>query len=278
MCWAFFVYPLRGVAVVTTQTNDYEIENKEAVSYVERIPKAPFDGHLDLDFEGLGRFVGDFAATETNKEPRRKGCAGKRGERVIGNFTGSIDFGGWDGYAGWAAAEADAFVERSFELHCRHGAAEHVRKPKTLTDYVAPGFGSFSGWRYALSATQRRPHRITELAVFGYERPHAHGVNFDATTFERLAGGIVASRTVDRSVPIGDRLVASRGGYHPKRAVLRPPAPFSGVGTYSRSTHRLTGSLAVQFPGLRYRLAGNDTVADLIDEARISEKKPSENE
>lgn len=272
------IFPLRGVAVVSTETNDEEILNKESVNYVERIPKVPFDGHVDLDFEGLGSFVGDFTPAETNRQKRQKNCAGRPYEFVTGSFTGSIDFPGWDGYAGWGATSADAFLERSFELRCHPGAAERVRKPKTLTDYVAPGGGSPANWRYGLRATQRRSRRFTELNVFSYERPHVHGIDLDATTYERLADGIVAGRTIRRAVPLGHQLMVASGSRRPRRAVLRPPAPFSGVGFYSRGTHRLTGSLAVQFPGLRYRLAGSDTVANLVDEAGLPEKKPSENE
>jgi len=41
-------------------------------------------------------------------------------------------------------------------------------------------------------------------------------------------------------------------------------------------THRLTGSLVVGFPGLKLRLGGAHTVANLLDEAGLPEKSPHE--
>jgi hypothetical protein len=258
------IYPLRGVAVVTTASNNYEIESRQLVTYAERIPKGLFDGHLDLHFKGLGSFVGDFVPHETDTEHRQKGCDGARGVFQLGTFKGRIEFHG-GGFRGWTASRAVGLLRRSPRLRCRHGAAEHVRKRKTLFDYTSLGFGSFNGWRYGLRARLRRPHRITELAVYRYERNSS--VNFDTTTYEWLPGGIAAGRAVFRSVPGRAHLQASHGGYHPEEATLRPPKPYSGIGTYSRATHRLTGSLAVQFPGLKLRLGSADTVADLVDEA-----------
>jgi len=111
--------------------------------------------------------------------------------------------------------------------------------------------------------------------VFGYECK-GRVVNFDAATYEHLPGGIAAGRFVHRSVRGDALLEASVGGYHPEHAILRPPKPYSGIGTYSRATRRLTGSMAVQFPGLKIRLVGPRTVANLIDEAGLSERSPSE--
>jgi hypothetical protein len=266
------IYPLRGVATATTASNNYDIENKTFASYAERIPAGPFDGHLDLHFKGLGTFVGDFVERETFKNHRPKGCDGPASTTQIGNLVGPIEFHG-GGFAKWSASRAFVILDRSPRLQCHHGAAKHERKPKSLFGYVSGGFGSFNGWRYAMRARLKRPHRFTELAVFRYER---RVVNFDAATYEYLPGGIAAGRSVFRSVPGVGHLEASHGGYHPEHATLHPPKPYSGVGTYTRATHRLTGSLAVQFPGLKLRLGSADTVANLVDEAGLSEKSPTE--
>jgi hypothetical protein len=266
--------PLRGIAVVYAASNNYEIENKESAIYAERISKGPFDGHLDLHFKGLGRIVGDFVPGETNRGRVSKGCVGPASTSELGRLHGSIEFHG-GGFRRWSASSAVAFVERSPRLRCRHGAAEHKRRPKKLIEYTLPGFGSFSGWRYGLRARLKRPHRQTGLSVYLYGAKGGPRVNFDATTYEYLPGGIAASRSVFRSASGAAQLEASEGGYHPEEATLRPPNPFSGVGTYSHATRRLTGSLAVQFPGLRLRLGSADTVADLIDEAGLPEKTTS---
>jgi hypothetical protein len=268
------VYPQRGVAVARTASNDYDIGNNNSVAYVERIPTGPFDGYLDLHFKGLGSFVGEFVARETSAEPVPKGCAGPQGASQFGELDGRIEFHG-GGYRRWSTSHAIAFLHRSPRLHCHAGAARREPPPKNLFGYIEGSPGSFSGWRYSLRARQRRPRRVTYLAVFRYERG-SPVVNFDAGTYEWLPGRIATGRFVNRSVRGGAQLEASHGGYHPERATLRPPKPYSGVGVYSRATHRVTGSLAVRFPGLKLRLGSTDTVADLTDEAGLSEKSPTE--
>jgi hypothetical protein len=61
------VYPLRGIAVASTASNNYDIENNESVVYVEPIPKGMFDGHLDLHFKGLG----DSSVISSRRKPSR---------------------------------------------------------------------------------------------------------------------------------------------------------------------------------------------------------------
>jgi hypothetical protein len=273
---SLFVYPLRGVAVATTASNNYDIENNTSVSYAEQIPKGPFDGHLDLHFKGLGSFDGYFDPRKDSPERRPTGCLGPPPTFQIGQFVGRVRFHG-GGYARWSLSRALMLLSRSPRLQCRRGAAKRERKPKTLLDYVNRGPGSFSGWRYSLYARVREPHRFTELEFFRYEaeRPLVH---FDAATFEYLPNEIAVGRFINRAVRGGAHFEASHGGYHPETATLRPPEPYSGVGAYNRSTHRLTGALAVQFPGLRLRLGGTHTVANLVDEARLPEKKATENQ
>jgi hypothetical protein len=258
------VYPLRGIAVARTESNNYEFENNESVAYAEQIPKGPFDGYLDLHFKGLGTFAGEFVPRETNLERKVKGCDGPRRVSQTGDLEGSIEFHG-GGFRKWTASRALSFLNRSPRLDCRPGAAKRERKPKDLFGYVEGAPGSFSGWRYSLRARLRRSDRLTEIAIFGYERKRP-AINFDAGTFEWLPGGIATGRFVNRSVRGGAHLEVSQGGYHPDHATLRPPSPFSGVGTYERATHRLTGNFSIGFPGLKLRFGSGVTVAELLDE------------
>jgi hypothetical protein len=266
------VYPLRGIAVAHTQSNNYEIENNDSVAYAEQIPKGPFDGYLDLHFKGLGSFVGEFVVRESSAERKKKGCAGPRAISQVGDLEGSIEFHG-GGFRKWTASRARAFLNRSPRLHCRPGAADRERRPKSLFGYVGGAPGSFNGWRYSLRARLRRSDRLTELAIFGYA-PNRPAVNFDAGTFEWLPGAIATGRFVNRSVRTGAHLEVSQGGYHPDHATIRPPSPFSGVGTYTRAAHRLTGTFSIGFPGLKLRFGSGVTVAELLDE-RGRVRRPS---
>jgi hypothetical protein len=258
------VFPLRGIAVAHTQSNNYDIENNESVAYAEQIPKRPFDGYLDLHFKGLGTFAGEFVPQETSLDQKAKGCDGPRGISQTGDLEGTIEFHG-GGFRKWTASRAFGYLHRSPRFRCRPGAAKRERRPKSLFGYVGGGPGSFNGWRYSLRARLRRSDRLTELAVFGYG-PNRPAVNFDAGTFEWLPGAIATGRFVNRSVRTGAHLEVSQGGYHPDHATLRPPSPFSGVGTYTRATHRLTGTFSIGFPGLKLRFGSGVTVAELLDE------------
>jgi hypothetical protein len=258
------VYPSRGIAVARAASNNYDIENNDSVAYAEVIPKGPFDGYLNLHFKGLGSFVGQFVVRKSSAERKKKGCAGPRAISEVGDFEGSIEFHG-GGFRKWATSDALAFLHRSPRIHCRPGAADRERRPKSLFGYVGGAPGSFNGWRYSLRARLRRSDRLTELAIFGYA-PNRPAVNFDAGTFEWMPGAIATGRFVNRSVRTGAHLEVSQGGYHPDHATLRPPSPFSGVGTYKRATHRLTGTFSIGFPGLKLRFGSADTEAELIDE------------
>jgi hypothetical protein len=270
------VYPLRGVAVVATESNNFDFENHDSVLYAEQIPKGPFDGYLDVRFKGLGTFAGEFVPQESSPEGHLpKGCEGPRSSSASGSLVGTVAFRGAGGYAHWSASKAEAFLQRSPSLTCRPGAAQHERKPKSLLGYVEIGPGYFNHWRYELRARRRMRDRLIYFALAEYEGKKP-AVDFDAGVYETLPGGIDVSRAVDRSVRRGSRFQASQGAFRVKRATLHPPPPFSGVGRYSRATHRLRGTIAVRLPGLKLRLGGADTAAELIDEYAPPEKSTAE--
>jgi hypothetical protein len=266
------VYPLRGVAVAVTLSNNFDFENHNQVTYVEQIPKGPFDGYLDVHFKGLGTFAGEFVPKESQSEGHvPKGCKGPRPWSAAGSLVGSVAFRGAGGYARWSASTARAYLQRSSPLTCRRGAAEHERKPKTLFGYAQIGPGYFNHWRYELRARRGTRGRLVYFALAEFEGKKPI-VDFDAGVYETLPGGIDVSRAVDRSVRRGSRLQASQGDFRVRRATLRPPPPFSGVGRYSLATRRLKGTIAVEFPGLKLRLGSDETVAELVDEYAPPEK------
>ena len=52
------LYPAKGVAVVDTYLSASGTKPARGVAYAIAIPPAPFYGSLDLNFPGLGEFVG----------------------------------------------------------------------------------------------------------------------------------------------------------------------------------------------------------------------------
>ena len=225
------VYPLRGVAVAVTLSNNFNFENHDQVTYVEQIPKGPFGGYLDVHFRGLGTFAGEFVPRESSPEGHvPKGCKGPRSSSAQGSLVGSASFRGAGDYAHWSASKAEAFLRRSPSLTCRLGAAERERKPKTLFGYAEIGPGYFNHWRYELRARRRTRGRLIYFALAEYEGKKAL-VDFDAGVYETLPGGIDVSRAVDRSVLRGSRFQASQGDFRVKRAtlVLRPHSRASAA-------------------------------------------------
>lgn len=251
------VFPLRGLATVdTTVTNAHGIDRERGVAYAVAIPPAPFEGSLDVHFPGLGRFVGTIST-------EREGTARCRSGRIEegADFNGRIDFHGSGGYASWSATKAKVGVTRS----CTPLAAE----PATRKDLSA-AFGEFGpvlSGPVPFRLFAHSPGRALEFIAWGAPSHDRGTAQFVAVDREWLPGEVAVQRWVNRlGVQPAKTVEIGPGGDHPATVVFRPPAPFFGTGRYDRTSHTLTGSLGVNFLGLRLRLARPPLVALLEDE------------
>jgi hypothetical protein len=253
------VFPGKGVAVAHT----YRVEgiSGRGVNYAIAIPPAPFDGALDLDFPGLGEIVG----TVTADEPQGAAAQAKLCERSYptepAKFVGALTFRAAGEYGRWESSHAQVEVV----LGC--GAEPQAENgPDALFAHAAENTITLSGpapIRFFAHGEVR--HRFVEFIAWGGRASDL--VEFAALDREWLPGEVATERWAKKSPASLKKTVTLVGGARlPASATFTPPAPFFGKGTYRRRTGRLTGSLGVNFLGLKLHLTPSPLRAALADE------------
>ncbi|HEU5104786.1 MAG TPA: hypothetical protein VFU11_02975 [Solirubrobacterales bacterium] len=208
-------------------------------------------GKIDLRFTPNGE-------TKTIRIPRgksrRPGCRyPERITRELGTFTGTIAFHGEHGFATAEATTVPGSVGPSARPRCggevalarpAYGAPPSLFGPEHVRLLGSAFFAVHS------HATREDP-RMTYLLV----STDGEKVLYFGARIEVVAEGLAIQRTVEVSAP---RSSFSYSG-NLSSATLRPPAPFSGTGTYSARRELLGGDLAVALPGADpLRLTGRD--------------------
>ncbi len=260
------VFPAKGVAVVATYEGGANGGYERGVDYAIAIPSAPFDDSLDLKFPGLGSVVG----TVTPDAPQTSAGWAKLCRRSHpsegATFEGHLDFRGAGGYGRWQATEAPVEVV----LACRtepkkedgsHALFGHVAELGPVLDGPAP---------IRLFAQGEVRHRVIEFIAWAGKDSDSQFLGIDR---EWLRGGVATERWVKKvaalrkeTLALGPGSTGPGGSTGPASATFTPPAPFFGKGTYRRSTGKLTGSLGVNFLGLKLHLTPSPLMADLADE------------
>jgi hypothetical protein len=248
------VYAQQGVAVLDTFTPGRTGDDESSVSYATRIPRGPLDRRIDVRIPGIGHAVGRLVGAGATP-----GCE-EVGEVGEAHFVGSLVFHGSGGYGSWRARRAPTYVRSE------GGCGRPPRKPRALGDYLdetGPRLDAGSSGPFSVIRTLKQGKtRTTELLAETYGEGPEETVSFTALDYERLGHGVHCDRWVTRRyLPRRDLFDIAPGGRRPKSATVAPPAPFSGVGTYSRKGHTFLGDLSVHFPGLTMRLAGKGAEA-----------------
>jgi hypothetical protein len=257
------VYAEKGVAVLFTETSGIEVENDRGVAYATRAPKGPFDGRVNVHFQGLGYIVGRLVGVGPDGQP---GCDGSEGESGSGHFVGHLVFRGAGGYGTWRATRVSADVMRG----CAAEATQGASVPKTLFGYLGgygPGFsGGSDGPFSVLDARVPGRKRSAELLALAYGRGPEESLTFIARADEYLGDGVVCERWAKRSgIPRRDQFEIAPGSRRPPAATVKPPAPFSGEATYSRDGQAFLGDLTVRLLGRTVRLAGANAEASITN-------------
>jgi hypothetical protein len=99
------LYPLEGVATVSTMRSDIKFEDDRVVNYAVAIPRGPFDGSVDVRVPGVGEVVGQVTTGEPERESVPKGCDGAAGTRESGSFEGRVHIKGARGLGHWNSNE-----------------------------------------------------------------------------------------------------------------------------------------------------------------------------
>jgi hypothetical protein len=194
-------------------------------------------GEVSLSFEPNGKK----RVTMIDLAGHTEKCIGAtKVVRRLGNFVGSVSFRGENGYTTAEAASVPGTVGTSTFRNCSHYPQRAGDKPGRAV----------------------RPERPTFLAVSAKEVSgsllairDSETAGFIATGFEELGGGLIVVRTATAEGRPSLFSVGPQG----RRATVRPPAPFSGVGVYRdppAGPPTWSGDLNVSFPGVRQPLTG----------------------
>jgi hypothetical protein len=240
-------------------------------------------GSADIDARvgGLGRIDADFVPSRTR---RIKGCEGPKQIGQIGHFVGTIEFHGEGGYTSARVNRTPGVVIKVPRRTC------HTPKPRS-TSGSKPNPRSALTRSAALAATatgnvkeaaepvlaQLRIHRprdrvqVTALGSVSTDgKSGGLTVGFLLGSAERHLGPVREwGLTLDLSFKsnLGLRLPKP---LEPKaEAVLSPPPPFSGAGTFRHhpgTKPTWTGDLALELPGFgRIALTGPEIHAALCE-------------
>jgi hypothetical protein len=199
----------------------YAFAKGRGVSY--KLPAAVTETSIQADLGELGEISVTFhRSNRAAKVP----C----GENVIrfdsGNYEGTIDFHGEEGYAAveattapgnidfWAAELCDVFFSGGERPQ---GAALHVRNPALGPE---------------MTVRKRRPGAAAQIAARISE--YSNGISIERFTTSMMPGG---DFTYDRRL---------------RTATVRPPVPFAGSARFDlnkKAGQRWSGNLTVDLPG-----------------------------
>jgi hypothetical protein len=256
------VEPLVGVAVIRTFKGEgpLSVGRSSSTGYVARIPAGPAEGRLDFEIPGVASIAGELVATkQAHGESTPASCPGSPAPSEGVEFRGSFDFTGSGGYLSFDADHGEGDTDRSGDP-CE--AAPEEPRPDLFT-YLEGGAEFTNHNSAVLNSELSLPGRLTFFLA-------AHFVDdggslFEARSLEWLPGRVAAERTFDLVPAPGADFHVSSKAEHPASATVHPPAPFSGRAHYSKTGHKLTGSLSVDILGKRVRLAGARTKANLFN-------------
>jgi hypothetical protein len=204
---------------------------------------------IAADLGPLGRIDVRFAPSGETKtvhvprgDHRRPGCRfPRRLVRSLGAFTGTISFRGENGFTSVEATQVQGSVGPSARPRCDG-------EPTALRLAPAPERRRVENvWLAADTVLAAVDHSSPETASFTIFFAYASDgdVRYAVDRIESPQPGLMILRS---AVVIAPRSTFSHPG-DLTSATLRPPAPFSGEATFSARRQRLSGDLAVRFPG-----------------------------
>ncbi len=199
-----------------------------SVSYLA--PATATAESFDVDLGELGHIEVAFHATG-GSEPRGSTCGtGAAPAFAAGYYEGAIAFHGEEGYTSVEASRARGDARPALDLLC----------PGSGSSGSGPGLPGAE-----LRVRGRRGSSTPSLTVV--ENNRRAPVQLEVNAGERR-GEIAIERTVRIRAP----RTAFRYDRRLRRAVVRPPAPFTGAGRFRRTAHgpgRWIGNLSVDMPG-----------------------------
>lgn len=195
-------------------------------------PATVTDDSVAADLGALGRFSLELVPSGRTKRVRL-GCPGeKRWERVeAARYEGTIEFHGEEGFTKVSATGAPPGYAIPGQLVCAD-TGSYTRGPEPRGGRLEVDRYRGDAHELEMNVAKPRPGARTSIAIRTAEK----------------RGNIFIQRTIGGTVSPG----ALRYAKGLRTATLRPPAPFSGHGTFRRNARparQWTGNLSVDLPG-----------------------------
>lgn len=260
----------RGYAVTVDTVGHHRViltvrRNQQIASYVVRGKvsrhriKADFGrfGKVSLRFRGRPRRFQAPSGSRPEPPRERRRCRGRRPEREVGRFRGTIEFDGQRGFTRLAVGRLPGEVRRSYRRVCR---LVRVRRPHRSRPAVSSASSTdpFGFTLTLLSARSRVGRSVTRLTVIKLEPPRGIPVpqedlfSIVTASLQERVGRVQVLRSVIQSAPPGSVRI-SRRGVQPRTARLALDSPFSGRALYKApsdgSPASWAGSLSVRLLG-----------------------------
>jgi hypothetical protein len=244
----------RGFQITVAQINrrvELTASNGDtAAIYIVHPPRTSAD-QIQATFPGVGRISVRFDASGRVKRWPAF-CGGRAPLGRNGVFRGVIRFRGEQGFTHVATGHARGSVYRSFKESCKGKSSHGNSNTKPI---------------YALTANARSSAgRIFFAALKSTEgSPFAGSSNYFASQSQRRHGMVSIKVASAKGGSSAFEITGS-----PSRltsAVVTPPAPFSGTGSFEAASGELAewaGTLAVDLPGLgTVQLTGSQFTPEL---------------
>lgn len=216
-------------------------------------------GKVSLRFHGRRRPFPAVARKRSRPPTRRTVCRGRRPQREVGRFHGTIEFDGQHGYTRLAVGKLRGEVRRSYRQVC-HQVRIRKHRHRHRREAVASSTSAdpFGFNLTLLSARSRVGRSLTRFTAISLEPPRGIPVPakdlfsvITASLQERVGRVRVYRSAMQLAAPARVRI--SRRGHEPATARLALAAPFSGRARYEGaakdSPASWTGSLGVRFLG-----------------------------
>jgi hypothetical protein len=217
-------------------------------------------GKVSLRFHGKRRPFPAPPRQRSQPRTKRTVCHGRRPQRELGRFRGTIEFEGQNGYTRLAVGRLHGELRRSYRQVCWLVPVRRHRKHGADREAVASAASTnpFGFNLTLLSARSREGHALTRFTSISLEPPRGIPVPpkdlFSIITASRQEqiGRVRVFRSAMQFAP-PKRVKFSRRGVTPATARLALDSPFSGRAHYEDpakgSPAKWTGTLGVRLLG-----------------------------
>lgn len=263
-------------------------KKRQLASYIVRgkvsrhLIKADFGrfGKVSLRFRGRPRPFEVLPGSRLRAPRERLRCRGRRPEREVGRFRGTIEFDGQRGFTRLAVGRLHGEVRRSYRQVCRRVPARRPQRTRPAVSSASDA-NPFGFTLSLLTVRSRVGSALTRFTAIKLEPPRGIPVPREdlfsivsASLQERVGRVRVLRSTFQMAAPGAVRI--SRRGADSATARLALAPPFSGRALYrgprDGSPASWTGSLSVRLLGTgALPLTGPDFEATLC---RVSAFKP----